>query len=144
MGHGSKETPTETQQETKGVYALLQTTFKGKEMKTFKQVLEMNINPNDKEEITASKKKIPKGYHRMPDGTLMKDSDHPKKLYKASYEEDDVTLKELSPAVKRARRLKRMNDGLRKAMKKYVDAAKAGIDPSRVHQRRTKLTLKKR
>ena len=45
-------------------------------MKTFKELIE--------------KKEIPKGYHRMPDGSLMKDSDHPKKLYKASYEEDEV------------------------------------------------------
>ena len=104
-------------------------------MKTFKQVAEMNINPNDKEEITASKK-IPKGYHRMPDGTLMKDSDHPK-------EENEVD-EGLSPAQRRANRLKRMNTHLRKTMKKYGAAAKAGIDPSRVHQRRTSLTLKKR
>ena len=105
-------------------------------MKTFKQVLEMNINPNDKEEITASTKKIPKGYHRMPDGTLMKDSDHPK-------EENDID-EGLSPAEKRARRLKRMNAHLRKTMAKYRAASKAGIHPSKVHQRRTSLTLKKR
>ena len=106
-------------------------------MKTFKQVIEgMNINPNDKEEITASKKKIPKGYHRMPDGTLMKDSDHPK-------EENDID-EGLSPAEKRARKLKRMNAHLRKTMAKYRAASKAGIHPSRVNQRRTSLTLKKR
>ncbi len=29
-----------------------------------------------------SKAKIPKGYHRMPDGTIMKDSDMPKKKTK--------------------------------------------------------------
>ena len=96
-------------------------------MKTFKQVLEMNINPNDKEEITASTKKIPKGYHRMPDGTLMKDSDHPK-------------TEGLSPAQRKARK----QAHLQKTMAKYGAATKAGIDPSRVHQRRTKLTLKKR
>ena len=96
-------------------------------MKTFKQVTE------DKD--------IPKGYHRMPNGTLMKDSDHPKKL-RASYEDIEVD-EGLSPAVKRARRLKRMNDNLRKAMKKYGDAAKAGIHPSRVNQRRTSMTVKK-
>ena len=90
-------------------------------MKTFKQATE------DKE--------IPKGYHRMPDGTLMKDSDHPKK------DQNEGTL---SPAEKRARRLKRMNAHLRKAMKKYGDAAKAGIHPSKVHQRRTQMTVKKR
>ena len=95
-------------------------------MKTFKQVLEMNINPNDKEEITASKK-IPKGYHKMPDGTLMKDSDHPK-------------TEGLNPSQRKARK----QAHLQKTMAKYGAAAKAGIDPSRVHQRRTKLTLKKR
>jgi hypothetical protein len=46
-------------------------------MKTFKEIRTPSINPNDKEEITASKK-VPKGYHRMPDGSIMKDSDHPK------------------------------------------------------------------
>ena len=103
-------------------------------MKTFKQVLEMNINPNDKEEITASTKKIPKGYHKMPDGTLMKDSDHPEKEQKEA----------LSPAQRRAKRLKRMNTHLQKTMAKYGAAAKAGIHPSKVHQRRTKLTVKRR
>ena len=123
MGLGSKDAPKETQQTTERIYALLQTTFKGKEMKTFKQVIEgMNINPNDKEEITATnlhpghsikhhypgkdKKDIPKGYHLMPDGSIMKDSDHPK-------EEDEID-EGLSPAQKRANRLKRMNTHLRK------------------------------
>ena len=91
-------------------------------MKTFKQV--------------AEDKEIPKGYHRMPDGTLMKDSDHPK-------EENDID-EGLSPAEKRARKLKRMNAHLRKTMKKYGDAAKAGIHPSRVNQRRKYMTIKKR
>ena len=92
-------------------------------MKTFKQV--------------AEDKEIPKGYHRMPDGTLMKDSDHPK-------EDKEVDEGTLSPAEKRARRLKRMNAHLRKTMKKYGDAAKAGIHPSKVNQRRTQMTIKKR
>ena len=99
-------------------------------MKTFKQVIE--------------KKEIPKGYHRMPDGTLMKDSDHPKKVYKASYEDIEDTKEGLSPEQKRARKLKKMNAHLRKTMAKYRAASKAGIHPSRVHQRRTSLTLKKR
>ena len=122
-------------------------------MKTFKQVIEgMNINPDDKEEIQATnlhpghsikhhypgkdKKDIPKGWHLMPDGSIMKDSDHPK--------EDDDIDEGLSPAQRRANRLKRMNAHLRKAMKKYGAAAKAGIHPSKVNQRRTSLTLKKR
>ena len=71
MGHGSKETTTETQQTTKGVLPNLQTTFKGKEMKTtFKDI-----------------KEIRKGYHKMPDGTIMKDSDHPKKVKEEELEE---------------------------------------------------------
>ena len=57
-------------------------------MKTFKQVME--------------DKKIPKGYHRMPDGTLMKNSDHPKKL-RASYEDTEVD-EVVSPAQRRARK----------------------------------------
>ena len=88
-------------------------------MKTFRQIIE------DKE--------VPKGYHRMPDGTLMKDIDH----------EDEVD-EGLSPAAKRAARLKRKNAYLQKTMKKYRDASKAGIHPSRVNQRRTQMTVKKR
>ena len=87
-------------------------------MKTFKQIIE------DKE--------IPKGYHRMPDGTLMKDSDH----------EDEVD-EGLSPEAKRRARLKRKNAYLKKTMAKYRAASQAGIHPSRVNQRRTQMTVKK-
>ena len=117
-------------------------------MKTFKQIRELNINPDDKEEITATNlhpghsikhhypgKDIPKGHHLMPDGSIMKDSDHPKK------EEDE--LDELSIAQRQQRRRNRMNKHLQKTMAKYRAAAKAGIHPSKVHQRRTKLTVKK-
>ena len=90
-------------------------------MKTFKELIE--------------KKEIPKGYHRMPDGTLMKDSDHPKKK--------DEELEELSIAQTQQRRRNRKQASLQKTMAKYRAAAKAGIHPSRVHQRRTKLTVKK-
>ena len=89
-------------------------------MKTFKQVLEdMSLAPKGKGREAA------------------------KKLYKASYEDTEVD-EGLSPAEKRARKLKRMNAHLRKTMAKYRAASKAGIHPSRVHQRRTSLTLKKR
>ena len=102
-----------------------------------------NCVPNPDGKIAKQKKeeKIPKGYHRMPDGSLMKDSDHPKKLYKASYEEDE--LDEISIAQQQQRRRNRKNASLQKAMAKYRAASKAGIHPSRVHQRRTKLTVKK-
>ena len=83
-------------------------------MKTFKQVLE------DKE--------VPKGYHRMPDGTLMKDSDH----------EDEVD-EVVSPAQRRARK----QAYLKKTMAKYGQAAKMGIPASQVNQRRSHPTRKK-
>ena len=76
-------------------------------------------------------KELRKGYHRMPDGSIMKDSDHPKK------EEDE--LDEVSPAQRRARK----QASLLRTMAKYRAASKAGIHPSRVNQRRTQMTVKK-
>ena len=58
-----------------------------------------------------------------------------KKLYKED-EVDEV----VSPAQRRARK----QAHLKKTMAKYRAASKAGIHPSRVHQRRNTLTLKKR
>ena len=80
-------------------------------------------------------KEIRKGYHRMPDGTIMKNSDHPKK------EEDE--LDEISIAQTQQRRRNRKQASLQKAMAKYRAASKAGIHPSKVHQRRNTLTIKK-
>ena len=57
-----------------------------------------------------------------------------KKLYK---KEDDID--EATAAQRRAR----MNAHLKKTMAKYRAASKAGIHPSRVNQRRTKMTVKK-
>ena len=96
-------------------------------MKTFKQVTkDTNLHPGHSIKHHYPGKDIPKGYHRMPDGTLMKDSDHPK-------------TEGLSPAERKARK----QAHLQKTMAKYGAATKAGIHPSRVHQRRTKLTVKK-
>ena len=64
-----------------------------------------------------------------------------KKLYKASYEEDE--LDEISIAQTQQRRRNRKLASLQKTMAKYRAASKAGIHPSKVHQRRTKLTVKK-
>jgi len=50
---------------------------------------------------------------------------------------------ELSIVQKQIRRRNRMNAHLQKTMKKYGDAEKAGIHPSRVNQRRTQMTVKK-
>ena len=87
-------------------------------MKTFRQVLEdMNLAPKGKGREAA------------------------KKLYKASYEEDE--LDEISIAQRQQRRRNRMNKHLQKTMAKYRAAAKASIHPSKVHQRRTQMTVKK-
>ena len=84
-------------------------------MKTFKQVIEdMSLAPTGKGREGA------------------------KKLYKASYEDKEVD--EATAAQRRAR----MNAHLKKTMAKYRAASKAGIHPSRVNQRRTQMTLKKR
>ena len=74
---------------------------------------------------------VPKGYHRMPDGSIMKNSDHPK--------EEDEMDEVVSPAQRRARK----QAYLQKTMAKYRAASKAGIHPSKVHQRRNTLTVKK-
>ena len=87
-------------------------------MKTFKKVLEdMSLAPKGKGREAA------------------------KKLYKASYEQDE--LDELSIAQDIQRRRNRKLASLQKSMAKYRAASKAGIHPSKVHQRRTKLTVKK-
>ena len=66
-----------------------------------------------------------------------------KKLYKASYEDIEDTEESLSIAQKQQRRRNKMNAHLKKTMAKYRAASKAGIHPSKVHQRRNKLTVKK-
>ena len=84
-------------------------------MKTFKQVIEdMSLAPKGKGREAA------------------------KKLYKASYEDTEVD-EVVSPAQRRARK----QAHLKKTMAKYRAASKAGIHPSRVHQRRNTLTVKK-
>ena len=98
-------------------------------------------------------KEIRKGYHRMPDGSIMKDSDHPKGAKKENmslapkgkgreaakklYKEDD--LEEVSPAQRRARK----QASLLKTMAKYRLAGKMGIPASQVNQRRSHPTRKK-
>ena len=85
-------------------------------MKTFRQVLEdMNLAPKGKGREAA------------------------KKLYKASYEDIEDTEEAVSPAQRRARK----QAYLQKTMAKYRAASKAGIHPSKVHQRRNTLTVKK-
>ena len=130
MGYGSKDATEKTQQTTEGLLPILQTTFKGKEMtKTFKQVLEdLNLHPGHSIKHHYPGKDIPKGYHLMPDGSIMKDSDH----------EDEVD-ETVSPAQRRARK----QAHLKKTMAKYRQAAKMGIPASQVNQRRSHPTRKK-
>ena len=66
-----------------------------------------------------------------------------KKLYKDEKVPSEKEIEELSIAQQQQRRRNRKNASLQKAMAKYRAAAKAGIHPSKVHQRRTKLTVKK-
>ena len=102
-------------------------------MKTFKQVIkDTNLHPGHSIKHHYPGKDIPKGWHLMPDGSIMKDSDHPQ-------EENEVD-ETVSPAQRRARK----QAHLKKTMAKYRAASKAGIHPSRVNQRRNTLTLKKR
>jgi len=89
-------------------------------MKTFRKVLEdMNLAPKGKGREAA------------------------KKLYKDEKVPSEKEIEELSIAQQQQRRRNRKNASLQKAMAKYRAAAKAGIHPSKVHQRRTKLTVKK-
>ena len=135
MGQPYQTTPKATQQKTEGLLPHRQTR-KGKEMKTFKQVIEdINLHPGHSIKHHYPGKDIPKGWHLMPDGSIMKDSDHPK---------EENELDELSIAQTQQRRRNRKQASLQKTMAKYRAASKAGIHPSRVHQRRSTLTVKKR
>ena len=55
----------------------------------------------------------------------------------------DEFLEDTVQEVSRAERRKRMAAHLKKTMAKYRAAADAGIHPSKVNQRRNKLTIKK-
>jgi hypothetical protein len=55
----------------------------------------------------------------------------------------DEFLEDTVQEVSRAERRKRMAAHLKKTMAKYRAASDAGIHPSKVNQRRTKLTIKK-
>ena len=55
----------------------------------------------------------------------------------------DEFLEDTVQEVSRAERRKRMAAHLKKTMAKYRAASDAGINPSKVNQRRTKLTIKK-
>mgnify|MGYP006144784059 CR=1 FL=1 len=64
-------------------------------------------------------------------------------LLQTRHVREEELEEELSIGQKQQRRRNRMNAHLQKTMKKYGDAEKAGIHPSRVNQRRTQMTVKK-
>ena len=106
MGYGSKEPSEETQQKAERLLPNLQTTFKGKEMKTtFKDI-----------------KEIRKGYHKMPDGTIMKDSDHPKK------EEEELEERVRASAATKAKILKPLDRTTRNAIRLKVKNMMSDLD----------------
>ena len=65
------------------------------------------------------------------------------KTFKDITDEVEGELDEISTAQRAQRRRNRMNAHLKKTMAKYRAASKAGIHPSKVNQRRNKLTVKK-
>ena len=80
-------------------------------MKTYKQFLE--------------EQDIPKGHHRMPDGSIMKNSDHSKK-------KDEENIEEVSAAMRALRRRNKKTAYAKKTIAKYADAAKRGIPAHKV------------
>ena len=65
------------------------------------------------------------------------------RLHKTEDMSPEDELDEISTAQRAQRRRNRMQAHLKKTMAKYRAASKAGIHPSKVHQRRNKLTVKK-
>jgi len=74
-----------------------------------------------------------KGGKRVPNCVPKNEEEIPVSLY---------DLSELGPAAMKRRARMRARMGI--LQKKYSDASKAGIDPSRVSQRHNKMTVKKR
>ena len=100
----------------------------GFKMKGGKQV--PNCVPKNEEQD------IPKGHHRMPDGSIMKNSDHSKK-------KDEENIEEVSAAMRALRRRNAKSARAQNTIAKYGQAAKMGIPASQVNQRRTAVTRKK-
>ena len=67
-------------------------------------------------------KEIRKGYHKMPDGTIMKDSDHPKK------EEEELEERVRASAATKAKILKPLDRTTRSAIKLKVKNMMSDLD----------------
>ena len=105
-------------------------------MKTFRQVLEDIGKIKKIVKIAIPKFSFGDDMNLAPKG---KGREAAKKLYKASYEDKEDELKEVSPAQRRARK----QASLLKTMAKYGLARKMGIPASQVNQRRSHPTRKK-
>jgi len=92
----------------------------GFKMKGGKQV--PNCVPKNEEQD------IPKGHHRMPDGSIMKNSDHSKK-------KDEENIEEVSAAMRALRRRNAKSAYAAKTIAKYGQARQMGIPADKVNQR---------
>jgi hypothetical protein len=72
----------------------------------------------------------------MPDGTVMKNSDHSKK-------KTEQDIEEVSAAMRALRRRNAKSARAKNTIAKYGQAAKMGIPASQVNQRRSAVTRKK-
>ena len=66
-------------------------------------------------------KEIRKGYHKMPDGTIMKNSDHPK-------EEEELEERTRASAATKAKILKRLDRTTRNAIRLKVKNMMSDLD----------------
>ena len=114
----------------------------GTKMKGGKRV--PNCVPKNEDNLEEKKVKIRKGDKELLvwDAELRTYQQMGWKLVETNIPYELYDLSELGPAAM-ARR-KRMRARLGMLQKKYSDAAKAGIHPSRVSQRHNKMTVKKR
>ena len=102
------------------------------------------VPKNEEEEIKEKKVKIRKGDKELLvwDAELRTYQQMGWKLVESNIPHELYDLSELGPAAMKRRARMRARMGI--LQKKYRDASKAGIHPSRVSQRHNKMTVKKR
>ena len=102
------------------------------------------VPKNEEEEIKEKKVKIRKGDKELLvwDAELRTYQQMGWKLVESNIPHELYDLSELGPAAMKRRARMRARMGV--LQKKYRDASKAGIHPSRVSQRHNKMTVKKR
>ena len=102
------------------------------------------VPKNEEEEIKEKKVKIRKGDKELLvwDAELRTYQQMGWKLVESNIPHELYDLSELGPAAMKRRARMRARMGI--LQKKYGDASKAGVHPSRVSQRHNKMTVKKR